>query len=114
MRLRGYPSVDVTEARSHLSLWERSASQGRERVLEREALLMDAFRTDRHNKAVQQSITSRQKFLEDQGWYAIRFSNEDVLKDVEAVAISIAKPLGLDVSFGRRVRVASGMRCKDG
>jgi hypothetical protein len=44
----------------------------------------------------------------------IRFSNEDVLKDVEAVAISIAKQLGLDVSFGRRVRVASGMRCRKG
>jgi very-short-patch-repair endonuclease len=57
---------------------------------------------------------SRQKFLEDQGWSVLRFSNEDVLKDVEAVAISIAKQLGLDVSFGRRVRVASGMRCKDG
>ena len=57
---------------------------------------------------------SRQKFLEDQGWSVIRFSNEDVLKDVEAVAISIAKQLGLEVSFGRRVRVASGMPCKKG
>ena len=57
---------------------------------------------------------SRQKFLEDQGWSVMRFSNEDVLEDVEAVAISIAQQLGLDVSFGRRVRVASGMRCKDG
>ena len=57
---------------------------------------------------------ARQSFLEDQGWSVIRFSNEDVLKDVEAVAISIAKQLGLDVSFGRRVRVASGMRCRDG
>ena len=56
---------------------------------------------------------SRQKFLEDQGWYVIRFSNEGVLTDVEAVAISIAKQLGLDVSFGRRVRVASGMRGKE-
>ena len=55
---------------------------------------------------------SRQKFIEDQGWCVIRFSNEDVLKDLEAVAISIAKQLGLEVSFGGRVRVASGMRCK--
>ena len=39
---------------------------------------------------------SRQKFIEDQGWCAIRFSNEDVLKDLEAVAISIAKQLGLE------------------
>ena len=57
---------------------------------------------------------SRQRFLEDQGWSVIRFSNDDVLQDVEAVASSIAKQLGLDVSFGRRVRVASGMRCKEG
>ena len=57
---------------------------------------------------------TRQKFLEDQGWSVIRFSNEDLLKDVEAVAISMAKPLGLDVSFGQRIRVASGMRGKDG
>jgi very-short-patch-repair endonuclease len=57
---------------------------------------------------------SRQSFLEAQGWSVMRFSNEDVLEDVEAVAISIAKQLGLEVSFGRRVRVASGMRCKDG
>jgi very-short-patch-repair endonuclease len=57
---------------------------------------------------------ARQRFLEDQGWSVIRVSNEDVLKDVQAVAISIAKRLGLDASFGRRVRVASGMRCKDG
>ena len=57
---------------------------------------------------------ARQKFLEDQGWSVIRFSNEDVLKDVEAVAISIAEQLGLDLSHGRRVRVASGMRCRKG
>jgi very-short-patch-repair endonuclease len=50
---------------------------------------------------------ARQKFLEDQGWSVIRFSNEDVLKDVESVAISIARQLGLDLSFGRRVGVAS-------
>ena len=55
---------------------------------------------------------SRQKFLENQGWRVIRFSNEDVLKDVEAVATSIAKQLGLDVRFGRRVRVVSGMRAR--
>ena len=57
---------------------------------------------------------TRQRFLEDQGWSVIRFSNEDVLEDVEAVAISLAKQLGLDVSFGQRIRVASGMRCKAG
>ena len=55
---------------------------------------------------------SRQRFLESQGWSVIRFSNEDVLEDVEAVAISIAKHLGLKATFGPRVRVASGMRCK--
>ena len=32
----------------------------------------------------------RQAFLESQGWQVLRFSNEDVLLDVEALAISIA------------------------
>jgi hypothetical protein len=48
--------VDVSDRGAcHLSRWERSASQGRERVLGKAALLMDAFRTDRYRKALWQS-----------------------------------------------------------
>jgi len=42
---------------------------------------------------------SRQEHIESEGWDVIRFSNEDVLGDVEAVAIGIAKHLGLDPVF---------------
>ena len=55
---------------------------------------------------------SRQRFLEEQGWSVIRFSNEDVIEDVEAVAIAIAKRIGVKAEFGKRKRVASGMRIK--
>ena len=55
---------------------------------------------------------SRQKFLEDQGWFVLRFANEDVLKDIESVARAIANHLGLKVNFRPRVRAISGMMCK--
>jgi adenine-specific DNA-methyltransferase len=45
---------------------------------------------------------SRQKTIEGQGWKVIRFSNEDVLGDVEAVAIAIARHLGMEPRFRRR------------
>ena len=40
----------------------------------------------------------RQEFLENQGWRVIRFSNEDVLLDVDAVAISLARQLEVDLT----------------
>ena len=46
---------------------------------------------------------TRQQKIQAQGWRVIRFSNEDVLADVEAVAIAIARELGLPPEFrGRR------------
>jgi very-short-patch-repair endonuclease len=42
---------------------------------------------------------SRQQKILAQGWRVIRFSNEDVLADVEAVAIAIARELGLPPEF---------------
>ena len=42
---------------------------------------------------------SRQKKIESEGWSVIRFSNEDILDDVEAVAIAIAQSLGLEPEF---------------
>ena len=46
----------------------------------------------------------RQAFLESEGWQVLRFSNEDVLSDVEAVAISIARQIGVAPVFkGRHV-----------
>ena len=46
----------------------------------------------------------RQAFLESEGWQVIRFSNEEVLADVEAVAISIARQIDVEPVFkGKRV-----------
>ena len=42
---------------------------------------------------------TRQEKLEALGWDVIRFSNEDVLSDVEAVAIAIARHLRLESEF---------------
>ncbi len=42
---------------------------------------------------------SRQAKIKAAGWDVIRFSNKDVLDDVEAVAIAIARHLGLEPEF---------------
>ena len=44
----------------------------------------------------------RTEKLRDAGWDVIRFWNEDVLEDVEAVAIGIARHLGLEAEFRSR------------
>ena len=54
-----------------------------------------------HDYLYEADVTRQQK-LEEQGWGVLRFSNEDVLSDVEAVAISIARQLGLESEFGGR------------
>lgn len=45
---------------------------------------------------IYQKDLSRQKHIEDTGWQVLRFSNEEVLQDVEAVAIAIRRHLRLD------------------
>ncbi len=45
---------------------------------------------------------SRQQKIEALGWDVIRFTNEEVLGDVEAVAISIDRHLGLEPEFRGR------------
>ena len=58
-----------------------------------------------YHEAVEDSDRSRQAFLEQQGWRVLRFTNEDVLDNVEAVAIAIARRLGLEPEFrGRKLR----------
>ena len=54
----------------------------------------------------------RQRYIEEKGWTVLRFSNEDVLGDVEAVAIAIASRLELKPSFGERKQARSGMLVK--
>ena len=45
---------------------------------------------------------SRQRKIEAEGWTVIRFSNEDILGDVEAVAIAIARHLETEPEFRGR------------
>jgi len=56
--------------------------------------------------------THRQQYLEEQGWRVLRFSNEEVIEDVEAVAIAIAKSMGLKPTYGPHIEVRSGMRSR--
>ena len=42
---------------------------------------------------------SRQSLLEANGWTVLRFRNDDVIKDADAVAVAIAKSVGLDATF---------------
>ena len=58
---------------------------------------------------IQEGDLSRQRILESQGWRVLRFANDDVLKDAEAFARSIAKQLGLPYTFRKRTSKRSGM-----
>ena len=51
---------------------------------------------------VYENDQSRQHKIQAEGWDVIRFANEDVLEDVEAVAIAIARQLGLQPEFRGR------------
>jgi very-short-patch-repair endonuclease len=45
---------------------------------------------------VASSDASRQSRLEQQGWRVVRFTNEEVLENLEGVAIAIYRSLGLE------------------
>lgn len=48
--------------------------------------------------------SERQAYLEALGWKVVRFSNEEVINDVESVAISIARQMNIEPVFkGLRV-----------
>lgn len=50
-----------------------------------------------YHDEVYEEDKSRQKEIEARGWNVIRFTNEEVLGDVEAVAIAIARSLDLEL-----------------
>ncbi len=52
---------------------------------------------------------ARQQYLESEGWTVVRFSNEDVLEDVNAVTISIAQILGRAPEYQTRTGARTGM-----
>lgn len=63
---------------------------------------------DYHDRIVEDDLR-RQRYIEERGWSVIRFTNDDVMDDVEAVARHIAGQLGLTYTFNRRTSKRSGM-----
>jgi leucyl-tRNA synthetase len=51
----------------------------------------------------------REAIIRQEGWDIIRFSDRDVEDDPEAVAIGIAKHLGLKYEYRKRAATGSGM-----
>ncbi len=47
----------------------------------------------------------RQKKIESDGWTVIRYTNEEILEDVDAVALAIARRLGMEAKFLRKNRI---------
>ena len=52
-----------------------------------------------YHEYVEENDASRQKLIEAAGWRVLRFTNEEILDDVNAVAIAIARTLGLEAEF---------------
>jgi very-short-patch-repair endonuclease len=46
---------------------------------------------------------ARQRYLEQHGWRVFRFANDEVLDDVHAVAISLVRQLGLELTIRGKV-----------
>ena len=64
-----------------------------------------------HDKIGEQDVV-REKKLRELGWDVLRFSDENVEHDAEAVGRAIAKHLGLEHSFEKRNSGGSGMKAR--
>ena len=62
-----------------------------------------------HDEIVADDL-KRQKDLQDLGWKVIRFTDQEVEEDAEAVAHAIAKELKLTLEFRPRKGTGSGMQ----
>jgi very-short-patch-repair endonuclease len=61
-----------------------------------------------HDGVVEHDL-KRQGHLESMGWEVLRFTDEDVEEDVEAIARAIAGQLNLEYAFSPRKATGSGM-----
>jgi leucyl-tRNA synthetase len=52
----------------------------------------------------------RQRDLESRGWMVVRFTDEEVEDDAEAVARAIVAAIGMEYSYQPRMRTGSGAR----
>ncbi len=64
-----------------------------------------------HDSVPQQDL-KRQQYLTSQGWKVVRFTNEDVLRDVESVLIAIASHMGIPFTHQARSQNLGGMLSK--
>ncbi len=62
-----------------------------------------------HDETIAKDLR-RQEDLQRLGWTVIRFSDDDVESDSEAVARAIAKELGIPYELKKRQKTGSGMR----
>jgi len=62
-----------------------------------------------HDENIEHDL-QRQKQLKKLGWKVLRFPDEKVEQDAEAVGRAIAKELGLEYSFKGRAKTGSGMK----
>ena len=58
---------------------------------------------------IEENDLRRQRYLEGQGWKVIRFTNDDVATDAQAVARSIAEQVNLPYTFCERNSRGSGI-----
>ncbi len=54
-----------------------------------------------HDMVVAEDL-DRQRYIEEQSWTVVRFTNEDILDDVDPVAIAIARAAGVEPTFRGR------------
>ncbi len=62
-----------------------------------------------HDETIAKDLR-REKDLRRRGWTVIRFSDDDVENDAEAVGRAIANELGIPYEFKKRQTTGSGMR----
>ena len=63
---------------------------------------------DYHEETVEKD-QAREAYLMANGWQVVRFSNQDVLDDVESVARAVATHAGVEYEFKSRPKTRSGM-----
>mgnify|MGYP001828672749 FL=1 len=62
-----------------------------------------------YHDSVQDQDLKRQQYLTSQGWKVVRFTNEEVLRDVESVLIAIASHMGIRFTHRTRTQKLGGM-----
>ena len=62
-----------------------------------------------YHDSIQDEDLRRQQFITHQGWSGVRFSNEEVLQDIDSVLLAIASQAGVPFSFRKRTEERSGM-----